>query len=146
MQITFNLPHVFNPDSPSVSNGRALRRLLDCLVNINLDYLVENPNTPALYRSGVIYERTSWWEPIPAVIARGGGDCKSLATWRLAELRNKGIPAKTVFRWNQRADGQKDFHILIMTSKGWEDPSKILGMGKNETQVFVPNPLTGGAR
>lgn len=136
MQITYNLPHVFAPDSPSVENAYALRALLDCLIALNLAYL-RNHTAPDLYRSGVVYGRTLWWEPIPALYARGFGDCKSLSAALIAEYTKKGIPAKAVFRWINRKEGGTDFHILVQTPKGFEDPSKRLGMGKDENAHFA---------
>jgi hypothetical protein len=165
MQITFNLPHVFYPGASKVDNAYALRVLLDTLVNLNLAYL-RTHKPPGLYQSGVRYGRTRIWEPIPALFLpnkqreslfnpfwvpmgeKGGdkkGDCKSLATARIAELQNEGIEAKPVFRFAKRQDdsGALDFHILVQVDRrisktGWEDPSRILGMGKEEVQRFGP--------
>jgi len=143
MQIVYNLPHVFTPDSnpgdvlsrmqKEEDNAYALRALLDCLVNLNLGYLMCHPARP-LYQSGVTYGRTLWWEPIPALYQRGYGDCKSLAAALIAQYRRAGVSASPVFRFRprERRDGN-DFHILVQTRSGWEDPSKILGMGADET-------------
>ena len=135
MQIEFNLPHVFTRQSSDVDNARALRALLDCMVQLNLAYIEMHP-TKSLYDSGVRYGRTKIWEPIPALYARGIGDCKSLAAARVAELRMHGVQCRTVFRWAPRSDGNKDFHILIQTPKGWEDPSKKLGMLDKDVNRF----------
>jgi hypothetical protein len=167
MQITFNLPHVFYPGASKVDNAYALRVLLDTLVNLNLAYL-RTHKPPGLYQSGVRYGRTRIWEPIPALFLankqreslfnpfwipmgdRGGdkkGDCKSLATARIAELQHQGIEAKPVFRFAKRdknaPDSPLDFHILVQVDRkisktGWEDPSRILGMGKEEVERFGP--------
>lgn len=132
MQITLNLMHVFHPGSPSVDNALALEALLDCMVALNLAFLRTHPGTKPLYSSGVRYGRTRIWEPIPALYARGYGDCKSLATARVAELRLSGIECKPVYRWVTRPNGVRDFHILVQTGDTFEDPSKTLGMGENE--------------
>jgi len=142
MQISINLPHVFVPQSNDVDNSRALRALLDCMEQINLAYIEMHPTKP-LYESGVRYARTRVWEPIPALYERGVGDCKSLATARVAELRKQGIPCRTVFRFSPRGDGNKDFHILVQTPKGWDDPSKKLGMLDKDVNRFYVD--TGGA-
>lgn len=142
MEIAFNLPHVFGRNSSDVDNARALRALLNCMVELNLAYIEMHP-TKALYASGVRYGRTRIWEPIPALYSRGVGDCKSLASARVAELMSQGVPCKTVFRWHQRSDGNKDFHILIQTPNGWEDPSKKLGMLDKDVNRFYVD--TGGA-
>ena len=156
MQIPFNLPHVFNAQSNDVDNARALEALLGCLVNLNIAHLQLHPE-PELYKTKVRYGRTKLWEPIPALYSRKLGDCKSLTGARIAELRLKGIRCMPVFRFRPRGDGNKDFHILVMfpTMKEalraqaygaviesnaeiayFEDPSKKLGMGKNETSKF----------
>jgi len=139
MQITLDLPHVFFPGSHSEDNAYALRALLECLININRAYL-RNHAVPALYRSGVVYGRTQIWDSIPALYKKGYGDCKSLTAALIAEYRNQGIECKPVFRWRNResAPGVRDFHILVHTAKGFEDPSKVLGMGKNENEPFGP--------
>lgn len=143
MDITFSIPHAFSPSSPEDDNSDVLRVLLDCLVRLNLAYLRNHP-APALYQSGVVYGRTILWEPIPAVMARGYGDCKSLATWLIAEYTCQGIPCAPVFRFNYRPDnsGELDFHILVhrldITNPNdprmFQDPSRILGMGRNENE------------
>lgn len=164
MQITFNLPHVFSPSSPKVDNAYALRALLDLQVALSLAFLRCHP-APGLYESGVTYGRTLVWEPTPALYLpnktrrpgsiyynpvglSGGakkGDCKSLAPALIAELTNKGIPCRPVFRFVMRDDGSgiPDFHILVQTpasKTGWMDPSKDLGMGKEEVERFYgPN-------
>jgi len=165
MQITFNLPHVFYPGASKVENAYALRVLLDTLVNLNLAFLKYHA-PPRLYDSGVKYGRTRIWEPTPALYLpnkhrenfisrfwepqgeKGGkkrGDCKSLATARIAELLSQGVEARPVFRFAKRPDesGAMDFHILVQVDKkfiptGWEDPSRILGMGKDELAHFGP--------
>lgn len=131
MRITFDLPHVFDAQSSSLDDAKALRVMLDALISVNLAFLHAN-TAPALYRSGVRYGRTVVWDSIPALYARGFGDCKSLSAARIAEIRHAGGEANPVFRWKRRPDGGKDFHILVMRPDGWEDPSRKLGMGSNE--------------
>jgi hypothetical protein len=112
------------------------------MVQLNLAYIEMYP-TKDLYSSGVRYGRTKIWEPIPALYARGIGDCKSLSAARIAQLRKQGIPCRPVFRFANRGDGNKDFHILIQTPKGWEDPSKKLGMLVKDVNRFYVD--TGSA-
>lgn len=136
MDITFNILHAFSPASTPDEDAHALRSLLDCMVQLNLGYLRRHP-TKALYRSGVFYKRTTIWEPIPALYARGFGDCKSLSAALIAEYMLKGIACAPVFRWVRQPDGRKDFHILVMLPDGnWEDPSKTLGMNQSELAYF----------
>lgn len=139
MQITYNLPHVFNPAASQAENAQVLRVLLDCQIGINLVFL-KNHAAVDLYHSGVVYGRTRIWDCIPALYQRGYGDCKSLSAALIAQYRRKGIECAPVFRWikssNPNRIGETDYHILVQTAKGFEDPSKVLGMGRNENAYF----------
>lgn len=136
MQIVINLEHAFGPDSNPVESAQCLRRMLELMVELNAEYLRAHPKTKSLYRSGVSYGRTTWWEPIPALYRRGYGDCKSLAPALCAQYRLAGVRCKPVFRFYKEPSGATKFHILVLTESGWEDPSKILGMGANEVAPF----------
>ena len=133
MQITFNLPHVFFPGSPRDEDAVALKALLECLIQLNLEFLRDH-SVIALYESRVVYARTEIWDTIPALYARGYGDCKSLTACLIAEYRSKGKPCRPVFRWYDGPNGSKNFHILVQTQNGFEDPSKNRGMGQHENQ------------
>lgn len=138
MDITFSLPYVFFPGSNPEDNARALKALLECLINLDRAFL-RNHSVPSLYRSGVVYGRTKEWDTIPALYAKGYGDCKSLSAALIAEYRNAGIAADPVFRWvRNRLDGT-DYHILVRRVSGFEDPSKVLGMGRDENVHFRNN-------
>lgn len=150
MEITFDLQHWFSPDTSTADNAFALRALLDCLCNINQSYL-RNHRVPPLYKAGVVYRRTEVWDAIPALYSRGYGDCKSLACALVAEYRHHGIPAQPTFRWVERKGAPiltRDFHILVQTPSGYEDPSKVLGMGADEIAPISQNDLAalGGRR
>lgn len=132
---TFDMPDAFNPMSSEKLNAVVLRILLDSLANLNLDYLKSNA-VPGLYQSGVRYGRTVIWDSIPALYARRYGDCKSLTAAMVAEYNHQGIAASPVFRFKKRPDGRLDFHILVQTANGFEDPSKVLGMGQDENAWF----------
>lgn len=137
MNIVYELPHVFHPKARKVENARALRVMLECLIALDRAYLLDHSVRP-LYRAGVIYGRTRPWLTIPALYARGYGDCKSLSAALIAEYREAGIPCKPVFRWIQnRRTGFRDFHILVQTDSGYEDPSKVLGMGQDYDVIEV---------
>lgn len=136
MQITLNLPHVFNPNASSEENAYVLSALLECLIAINVAYRQVHSETPTLYKSGVRYGRTTLWEPIPALYARGYGDCKSLACALIAEYRLAGIPARPSFRWARNPLNGTDYHIVVQNVRGFEDPSKVLGMGSEDLQRF----------
>ena len=136
--VTFDLPHCFDSASDPVSNAVALQALLHCLGAINLIYLQFRPGCIApLYESGVYYERTTVWDSIPALYRRGFGDCKSLTAALVAEYAAQGIKSRPVFRWMvDKGDNQTNYHILVQTNHGFEDPSKVLGMEQNENAYF----------
>jgi len=132
IQIVVDLPDVFFKGANSVDNAYILRAMLDGLIEVNQAYLRRYHATPSLYESGVIYGRTQQWDSIPALYARGFGDCKTLTAADIAEERNKGVPTIPVFRLNYLSEGIL-FHILVQRPNGWKDPSKILGMNKHES-------------
>ena len=140
MEITFSLPQVFYVGSDRRLNAETLEILLNNLVEINLAWLRamkrRKITVPRLYSSGVVYARTEWWESTPALYKRGWGDCKSLSCSLVAEMIFlDGIEARPVFRFNPRP-GSTDYHILVQTREGYTDPSKKLGMGKDEHAWF----------
>jgi hypothetical protein len=134
MRFTFDFPHVFTPESDRRENALVLEYNLEFLIGQNRLFL-QFHRVPELYRSGVKYERTVIWDSIPALYARQGGDCKSLTAARIAELRQRGIKVRPVFRWVKNDAGDDDYHILVLHENGsFEDPSKVLGMGRNENE------------
>jgi hypothetical protein len=144
MLIRFNVPHVFYPGSDKTENALVLRALVDNLVRLNLIYLAcekrRGGTVPRLYSSGVVYDRTLWWEPIPALYARRYGDCKSLSAALIAEKKfYDNVKAIPTFRWVQNLDGSVDYHILVQVGDEFEDPSKVLGMGADENRRFYGN-------
>lgn len=136
--VVWHLPHVFVRKGNKDSNAYALNCLLECLIELNLSYLKYGGNysIPTLYDSSVYYKRTQIWDTIPALYKLGYGDCKSLSAALIAQYRWQGIECAPVFRFVERADGTEslDFHILVQTATGFEDPSKIKGMGANEVE------------
>lgn len=138
-QVVFTLPHVFHASSDLAENAAALEPLLECLCAVDLAYRLYHRPVQFLYQNPVYYERTVVWDSIPALYTRGYGDCKSLACARVAEFRAAGLEARPVFRFvppDQTEKGQFQYHILVLGPDGWEDPSKIKGMGKNENAYF----------
>jgi hypothetical protein len=138
LEITFDFPHVFEPEASQVENALVLNKLLEMMIAVNLDYLRYH-SVPPLYRSGVRYAKTRVWLPIPALYRDGLGDCKSLTAALVAEYRSQRLYANPVFRFienKNKGPGVLDFHILVQTSTGFEDPSKVLGMPHSEVMKF----------
>jgi hypothetical protein len=143
---TFNLPTLFCIGSTPVQDGAALSALMDGLIALNAAYL-STRYVPPLYVSDVTYGRTDIWDTIPALyygrkpppLVSPYGDCKSLSAALVAEYRKQGIDCSPSFRWIRTPLGTVDYHILVLTAKGFEDPSKVKGMGTNEV---APGDLT----
>jgi hypothetical protein len=134
--IALQLPHVFLPGSSPEENADVLKVLVEALVAIDCIYLKNRPKTVKLYNSRIRYARTEDWLPIPVLIYQGYGDCKSLASMRIAELRNQGRVAKPVFRFKESPTGIM-YHILVQVGAGtFEDPSKQCGMPEAEITAF----------
>jgi hypothetical protein len=153
--IAFLLPRAFHTNSNLVENAEALRPLLDCLCDIDLEFLryrkplVGTQELPYLYNHPLRYKRTVVWDTTPALYLRNGGDCKSLVGARVAELRFSGIPANPQFRFmppHKTENKQFQYHILDQTpiapaETNWvEDPSKVKGMGQDEWAFFNQTP------
>jgi hypothetical protein len=81
-----------------------------------------------------------YYNPIGQSGGKKKADCKSLGPAFIAELIHNGYEARPVFRFVERPDsGFLDFHILIQTpfsNTGWVDPSRDLGMGQAEVDLF----------
>lgn len=138
MIISFDMPFVFHPGTNQVENARALKVSLEYLIALNRIFLAGHA-VPDLYRSGVVYGRTQVWDTIPALYAKRYGDCKSLSAALIAQMRQAGLVADPVFRWVREPDGTVNYHILVQTPHGFEDPSKRLGMTQNENSYFQRN-------
>jgi hypothetical protein len=75
------------------------------------------------YRPDQLGVKEEWLSP-RWLIARGVGDCKSVACWRVAELRRAGEAAEV--RYVRHGDV---FHVFVERANGaYEDPSTLLGM------------------
>jgi len=123
---------LFSTEADRKRSECVLRLLLAALVETNIDYLRRHPGTPSIYTAGVRYRReegTEEWKAIPDVIRDRSGDCEDLASWRVAELRIKGIDARPFLRY-RTAGGFSLYHVLLQLPGGkFEDPSRKLGMG-----------------
>lgn len=81
---------------------------------------------PRLYESGVRYRREppgrEWWETAMDVIEAGVGDCEDLSSYRAAELRLDGVPARVRIVPTRR----RTYHAVVEVAGRLEDPSRIL--------------------
>jgi len=142
-QVAFQLGKAFSPGSSPRENARKLYALLGCLKAINLAYIQRRGlvgvdaygSVVPTYDTPVYYDRTIVWDSIPALQARGYGDCKSLACAIGAEYEYRGYKTMPVHRYVRAEDsdtGQMQYHILVLGPYGFEDMSKVKGMGYHE--------------
>lgn len=129
--VVFGIDGAFHPHASKTANAKALRALLDCLIDLNLICLDVCPNMPDLYETPVVYHlmpHQAAWDTIPTLYRRGYSDCKSLVAARVAWLRRRGYTVMPVFR-NVTDGWGTMFHILMLHGDGrWECPSRAKGM------------------
>lgn len=141
---------IFTEAYSQAASERALDRWLEMLVQQNLDYLREHPETPRLRDSGVRYFHegiVDEWMDIPEALHEGVTDCKSLAAWRVAELRLSGedpdarCTKKLAVVDDPDAGQLMLYHVIVQRSDGCiEDPSTELGMNVAEPDGYIPVP------
>jgi len=82
-RITFVVDRFKGPVELGLSH-RALQQMLECLADIDLDFLLAHPETPLLYDSGVVYQEeppgAEDWQDTPTCLKLGWGDCLPLET------------------------------------------------------------------
>lgn len=128
---------------------RAITWLMFGLIQVNREWLEQYPETPDLYKSGVLYRleaKTEVWQDIPTTLSRGFGDCEDLACWRAAEYQLAGIQAMPYITWRQ-VKGRYIYHALVRLPDGRiEDPSRALGMHGHpivRRPVYIARDLNG---
>jgi hypothetical protein len=133
--VGYRITFVLNFKSGTPRSHADLLDLLWTLVRIDERYLLEHPETPLLYESGIRYEEEPLgeedWVDIPSMLLRRRYlDCEDVACWRVAELRVRyGIAAEPYFTSKVKPDGGYLYHILVRYPDGRvEDPSRMLGM------------------
>lgn len=112
---------------------RCIEYALNASAQIQQEFLIANPRTPPILKSGIRYRDDTNplrddWKTVPEILANRGGDCDDIIPWRLAELRLQGIPARPMARIQQRSDGLIVFHALIAWGNHTEDTCRLLGM------------------
>lgn len=128
---------MFLSDEGREYSQKCLLYCMEALVNCNREFIRRGQGrVPSLYESGCLYVReneTEDWLGIPEILRAKGGDCEDLACWRVAELREAGIPAKPFLRWRKYEPNFWLYHVMVMYPDGrMEDPSKRLGMKGSE--------------
>lgn len=130
MRATLEIPHV----------GAAwYEQALEGLVRLDQAEL-SGASYPPLYDAGVKYKREpkEVWRPASIVLKDGWGDCEDLVAWRVAECRLQGDAATA--RVYQA--GPKTWHTVVEHADGTiEDPSRILGMGKDSEMAGVRHTI-----
>ena len=115
---------------------RALRLILDALVEVNLGFLkcyrkLEGKSYPSLYDVVPKYVRRAGdgvWQDIPFTAKVGSGDVCDLVCWRVAELRYRGFLAHPVIKMAQTKNGGAFIATVQVHIGGLvEDPTAILG-------------------
>lgn len=129
--ILFDISLFRTPDDRKRSQ-RAVLWLLEALTQINVLWIRDHPETPALYESSVIYKPDpiglELWQDIPTLLERGTGDCDDLACYRAGELRAAGINVRPYLKWRAEPTGYI-YHAVLMWPDGRvEDPSLAMGM------------------
>lgn len=135
---------------------KALYRLLNTLVDLNLDWLAEYPDTPPLYRSGVRYQAeppgAEDWDGLATCYARGWGDCEDLVAIRCAELNRAGIAARPLINRTKIPSGGTMFHIVCLWPKPWwqygnsppfQPARGLIKTGTDEDQIEDVSALLG---
>jgi hypothetical protein len=113
-----------------------LRGLLEMLILNNRIWLRKNPIRP-MYEYALNYTfkvrpfGLDTWQDIPRTLALGSGDCKDFACWRVAELREMGVPDVSPRIKVSEVNGLVVYHIQVRCDLQVEDPSAKLGMPKS---------------
>jgi hypothetical protein len=155
--LTCTLPPL-GPYSPA-SHFAPLTFMLEGMIEVNRHHIRQardraragmGPAVPPVYASGVRYKEDPTgeenWGDLYYCLQSGFGDCDRLTIWRCAELREAGIAAAPVIKWQNLdraaairvgypaafvpSDGLWLVHCLVRFPDGAiEDISKNLGMG-----------------
>lgn len=121
MKVCFSVP-------PS---SKALTAALTGVSNLNY-VLLGRRDYPPLLESGIRYVREQRgigepeaWQNVEELYESGEGDCEDLVNTMVAQLRRRGIAARSI----AVPSGGKKFHSLVRLPDGTTfDPSRVLGM------------------
>lgn len=130
---------LFNGKEDILPSYDAMEVLVNSLIALFVIEMV-NYEIPCLYDSGVIYEhmpagRDAKWKDAFAALSTGKANCKTLAAWRIAELRiyYREAARPVIFQTIDPANGDQRWHVWVLRANGKEeDPSVLLGMMLDE--------------
>ena len=131
MNFDFTLDHW----TDTARDAETVHYCVECLANIDRKIMREARERgrplPPLYRSGLRYQEQhgheTWGDALWA-LKNGGGDCKVLSAYRIAELLLEGKPAHPVILVQPNILGGITHHVCVGVGGIVEDPSSILGM------------------
>lgn len=147
---------IFQDKWSRAESERVLDLLLEFLTQVDMIFLRSRPDTPRLRDSGVRYYHDGRGVPrglvdeylsVDEALREGVADCKTLAAWRVAELRVSGEDpgARCAKRFAEVPDPDVGtlllYHVIVQRSDGrTEDPSRELGMNVDEPDGYIPVP------
>lgn len=106
--------------------------LLRALVRMNRWYRQNGWGSFTIYDGRIRYRAEppgqEVWQSIPALFARGEGDCVDLATARVAQLPKTVRATARLQEEGPNQTGGTLYHVVVATKNGIEDPSRKLGM------------------
>jgi hypothetical protein len=123
--------------APIEERTLALRRMLEALVAMNLDFLERHrkrtgKDYPSIYEVAPKYRGPrdlGVWQDIPFTVKAGAGDAGDLVCWRVAELRAAGYDDVYPFIKMKQTDDGWLYTVQVRIQDLLEDPTAILSAG-----------------
>lgn len=106
---------------PPYDRAVAVGHLVEALAELDLLVLKRFSTAPALAAAGLRYVEDSPWADVASVLRTRVADCRSIAAWRIAELRKAGRQAKVHVVVYQ--DGR--MHVMVEADGRIEDPTSL---------------------
>lgn len=131
-RVTFELSRALSPEVPALEQIAPLQALAEALYVLDLDWYSATPDSPSVLGGAVRYvadsRGTERWLDAGQLLARGYGDCKSIASAVAAEWTIAGIPSRPIVV--PTSEELPDFHVLVevVATGAKYDPCLTLGM------------------
>jgi hypothetical protein len=128
----YRISFILGPDGELLKKN--VNTLLAVMTLIDANYLVNHPEVPLLYQSGVKYQDecagNDDWQDVPTTLRLTTGDCEDFACFRAAELQVRfGINAWPTTTMRRTPQGKLAFHSAVRLPDGTiEDPARKLGL------------------